>query len=128
MDKNMMNLNLIFLISGASMGILIAGLAIPLILGKIKPNRLYGFRTKKTLSDEKIWYPANKYAGKIMIITGIIISIASLAVYLIFTNINLFIGIPEKTIQIMLNIIWLAIIMLPIIIMIIASLLYLKKL
>ena len=35
-------------------------------------NRCYGFRIPKTLSDERIWYPANSYAAKGMILTGII--------------------------------------------------------
>ena len=59
-------------------GLLILGLGIPLWLEKIKPNYLYGFRTSRTLSDPKIWYPANKFAGQAMVITGIIISVVSL--------------------------------------------------
>jgi hypothetical protein len=29
-------------------------LSIPMVLQKVKPNRWYGFRTPKTLSNEKI--------------------------------------------------------------------------
>ncbi|MBN1798775.1 MAG: SdpI family protein, partial [Spirochaetales bacterium] len=54
-----MSLEIVYLIN-IGVGLLIGGLAIPLILEKIKPNMWYGFKTKKTLSDEKIWYPANK--------------------------------------------------------------------
>lgn len=46
------------------LGVLLMGLAIPLVLGKVPPNRIYGFRTPKTLSDPSIWYAANRFAGK----------------------------------------------------------------
>ena len=42
---------------------LVIVLSIPLILKKVKRNRLYGFRLKKTLSSDEIWYPANVIAG-----------------------------------------------------------------
>jgi uncharacterized membrane protein len=37
--------------------------AIPLVLGVIPRNRIYGFRTRRTLSDDAIWYPVNRFAG-----------------------------------------------------------------
>ena len=58
-------------------GLLIVLLAIPMILGKIRPNRLYGFRTRKTLSDTEIWYPANRTAGFAMVVAGLAMMIAS---------------------------------------------------
>lgn len=45
-------------------------LSIPLILKKIKPNRVYGVRLKATLSDESIWYRANRYFGWHIFIVG----------------------------------------------------------
>jgi hypothetical protein len=48
-------------------GILLILSALPMLY-----NRCYGFRIPKTLSDERIWYPANSYAAKGMILTGII--------------------------------------------------------
>ena len=42
-----------------------------MILGKVKPNGWYGFRTSKTLSDEGIWYKANAYAGKLILVIGL---------------------------------------------------------
>ena len=50
--------------------ILIIILSIPLIIEKIGPNHIYGFRTSKTLSDEKIWYKANRFGGWCMLIAG----------------------------------------------------------
>jgi uncharacterized membrane protein len=37
--------------------------AVPLVLGLIPPNRFYGFRSPKTLSDDGIWYRVNRFAG-----------------------------------------------------------------
>ncbi|HEX4943448.1 MAG TPA: SdpI family protein [Usitatibacteraceae bacterium] len=41
----------------------IAAVSIPLILGFVPPNRIYGFRTRQTLSNEALWYQANFFAG-----------------------------------------------------------------
>jgi uncharacterized membrane protein len=53
-------------------------LCIPLVLKLVPPNRLYGFRTRKTLSSPEIWYPANVFAGYALMIaaavTALIIS------------------------------------------------------
>jgi uncharacterized membrane protein len=54
-------------------------LGIPMMLRKIKPNLIYGFRTRKTLSDPEIWYEANAYAGKAMVVAGTV-SLAGLLV------------------------------------------------
>lgn len=37
--------------------------AAPMILGKVPPNRIYGFRTPSTLESPDVWYPANRVAG-----------------------------------------------------------------
>ncbi len=47
-------------------GLLILGLSVPLAQRRVRPNRWYGFRTPKTLSDERIWYEANAYAGRML--------------------------------------------------------------
>ena len=51
-------------------GLLWIGISIPLIYEKIGPNQLYGFRTRKTLSNKEIWYKTNKYMGKDFIVLG----------------------------------------------------------
>jgi uncharacterized membrane protein len=58
-------------------GLVLAIVGMPLSMGKIPPNHVYGFRTRRTLSDPDIWYPANAYAGRLMTIGGLIISIAA---------------------------------------------------
>lgn len=45
-------------------------LSIPLLLGRIPPNHWYGFRTPKTLSSPTVWYPANRFAGRLFIFAG----------------------------------------------------------
>jgi hypothetical protein len=38
-------------------------IGIPLILGVVPPNGVYGFRTSATQSSRAIWYPANAFMG-----------------------------------------------------------------
>jgi uncharacterized membrane protein len=59
--------------------LLLIGLSIPLIMRRIPPNGLYGFRTPATLKDEALWYDVNAYAGKRLLIAGV----ASLVVCLV---------------------------------------------
>ena len=65
-------------------GLLNAGLAVPLIRRRVKPNYLYGFRTPKTLSDERIWYEANAYAGRLLLRLGIVFVVASVGLFFVF--------------------------------------------
>jgi len=48
----------------------IAVCSIPLILKPVPPNRLYGFRTRKTLSDPQIWFSANRFAGVALLLAS----------------------------------------------------------
>jgi hypothetical protein len=52
-------------------GLVSMALAVPLILGKIPPNRWYGYRTKRTLERNEIWYLTNAYAGKWLLGSGL---------------------------------------------------------
>jgi uncharacterized membrane protein len=54
-------------------GALFVVLGIPLKQGRIPPNYFYGFRTPRTLRDEKVWYPANRVLGIDMIRGGVVI-------------------------------------------------------
>jgi uncharacterized membrane protein len=53
-------------------GLLLSALAIPMILKKIKPNGLYGFRVRKTMENPEIWYAVNAYSGKWLFGTGLV--------------------------------------------------------
>ena len=39
----------------------------PMTFGIIPPNRIYGFKTKETLSSPEVWYPANRASGWFMV-------------------------------------------------------------
>ena len=60
--------------------LLLVTLSIPLILQVVKPNGFYGFRTPKTLSDEKLWYRINRFAG----ISLLLASLLSISLFLYF--------------------------------------------
>jgi uncharacterized membrane protein len=58
-------------------GLAFAALGLPLALGSIPPNGIYGFRTAKTLSDPKIWITVNRSMGMDLVIAGLAIVIAA---------------------------------------------------
>ena len=64
-------------------GILLILLAIPLYLGKIKPNLWYGFRIRKTLKNPEIWYPVNKYGAGWMMVSGFVTVVCAIGFSLI---------------------------------------------
>ncbi len=69
----------LFLVVGA----LLIGLSLPLVYGKVPPNRWYGFRVRRTLSDPNIWYPANVYVAWQMIWVGVAGIVVSAGAFLI---------------------------------------------
>ena len=58
-----------FLIAGA----IFILISIPLWLGKIPPNRLYGIRIRKAFESTELWYKVNALGRGIMILYGAII-------------------------------------------------------
>jgi uncharacterized membrane protein len=86
-------------------------ISIPLILEKIQPNYIYGFRVKKTLSNKEIWYKANKY-----IRSGIIVVIGSIGFFIV-----------EMDTMIVASI-GMLLLMVPLIITLFRAFMYLKKL
>ena len=67
----------------ALVGLLFVGLSIPLIQKRVPPNRYYGFRTARTLSDPKIWYEVNHLSGNDLFVAGALITISSLTMLLL---------------------------------------------
>jgi uncharacterized membrane protein len=47
-------------------------LAVPLILQKVPPNCVYGFRTRKTMSSTTTWYKANKFLGYGLVVAALV--------------------------------------------------------
>ena len=66
------------LLSALCVSVLMLALGIPLAMGRVAPNGIYGFRTAKTLSSPSIWYRANAYAGKAFILAGVLSIVAAL--------------------------------------------------
>jgi hypothetical protein len=46
-------------------------LAIPLIARKVPRNRIYGFRTRTTLSAETLWLEVNAYFGRRLLVASV---------------------------------------------------------
>jgi uncharacterized membrane protein len=64
------------------------GISIPLIIRKVPPNSFYGCRTRKTLSDPRIWYEANHNGGIDFCIAGLIVFVSSLALLILGQNVD----------------------------------------
>ena len=56
-------------------------MGIPCSQGWVRPNRLYGFRTRKTLQDPDVWYPTNRVAGYWGIATGVVAAGVSITTF-----------------------------------------------
>jgi uncharacterized membrane protein len=91
------------------LGVVFILLGLPLKHGKVPPNWFYGFRTRKTLSSEEIWYAVNRVTGIDMIRTGVTLSAAGVVMLVLRDRIA-----PEAAIVILLIIavgmtVWMAI-------------------
>jgi hypothetical protein len=63
------------------LGLLLGGLGLPMMHGKVPPNSWYGFRIRLTLDNPDIWYPINAWAGKWLIRYGLACAAAGLAAF-----------------------------------------------
>jgi hypothetical protein len=68
----------ILLVMFMAAGLLLSAISIPLVLRKIGPNPVSGFRVKRTLEDPRVWYEVNAVAGKGLLADGLIVVIAAL--------------------------------------------------
>jgi hypothetical protein len=69
------------LVTFEATALLFIGLGIPLWRRKVRPNRLYGYRTPSTLKDERVWYEVNAAAGADMIGVGAMLALLALALH-----------------------------------------------
>ena len=83
MDANVLAVAALLLWSNA----LLVLLCIPLVQRSVGPNPVLGFRTKKTLSDERIWYEANAYCGRGMLRASLV-NIAAIVLSLLVPGIR----------------------------------------
>jgi uncharacterized membrane protein len=61
---------ILFLLSG----LVFIGISLPLIQRRVRPNPWYGLRVPKTLHDERIWYAANEFSGRMLFVAGLFIA------------------------------------------------------
>lgn len=73
----------ILLITFAGSGLLAILIALPLIERRIKPNPWYGFRVRATLENPELWYDVNAHMGRRLLISGLITTLAAVALFLI---------------------------------------------
>ncbi len=64
-------------------GMFLAVISVPMILGKIPPNGFYGFRVRKTMEDPEIWYTANAYSGKWLLVASLVMALATVGLYFV---------------------------------------------
>jgi hypothetical protein len=56
-------------------------IAIPLILRKVPRNVIYGFRIKATLQNDFVWYEANAYFGRLLLISSFVSALLIILLY-----------------------------------------------
>ena len=61
----------------ALMTLLAFALSIPLAAEKVPRNNFYGFRTPRTVKDDRVWYPVNRVAGRNGIVMGMILALST---------------------------------------------------
>lgn len=83
MNQNVELANWIATVATAMSATVMIVLGVPLIQGSVKPNRIYGFRTSKTLANESIWYAANRVMGRHLLLAGWVVLIASIGLMVI---------------------------------------------
>jgi uncharacterized membrane protein len=69
-------------------GLLMAGLAVPMILRIIPPNPFYGFRLPKTMKNPEIWYEINAYSGRWLFAVGLGVALSAAALYVLFPGLD----------------------------------------
>ena len=57
--------------------VLISLLGVPLAMGRVPPNPLYGFRTPATQADPRLWYAVNARTGQDLVGAGLLLGIGA---------------------------------------------------
>lgn len=52
-------------------GVLFFLIGLPLALGRVRPNALFGFKAKILSADAELWYPVNRAAGLVLVWGGL---------------------------------------------------------
>lgn len=64
-------------------GLLLVGLALPLIRRKVRPNMMCGLRVAETLENEEVWFEANARSGWDLLWLGIGIIVVSTLLFVL---------------------------------------------
>ncbi len=62
-------------------GVLIVAVCIPLLMRRIKMNRWYGFRIKKSFESEENWYEVNEMGARIFIVWSFLLILGGLSAF-----------------------------------------------
>ena len=61
--------------------VVFALVSIPLILRRVPPNPVYGYRTRATLSDKALWYEVNAYFGSRFLLASLLSACIAVALF-----------------------------------------------
>ena len=64
------------------LGLLTITVSVPLVLGKVPPNRWYGIRFPACYRSEENWYRINRVGGWIVILWGVVLILYGAALFL----------------------------------------------
>jgi hypothetical protein len=64
-------------------GLFLIVISLPLLLKKIPPNPVYGFRLAPALEDPRIWYATNAHSAKRLMLAGASSVIAAIALHFV---------------------------------------------
>ncbi|MCB9898336.1 MAG: SdpI family protein [Planctomycetes bacterium] len=53
-------------------GLLLVLLALPLLRRRVRPNGMYGLRTRATFADDRVWYEANARSARDLLVLGLV--------------------------------------------------------
>jgi hypothetical protein len=67
-------------------GLLVIGLSIPLVRGKVRRNMWYGVRVSKSLESDANWSAINRYGGRQGIVYGVALLVVGVAALLLPLN------------------------------------------
>jgi len=83
-DERTMDIHDKSLITILGVSLVLLAFAIPLALGLVPRNTVYGYRTRATMENDAIWFAANAYFGKKLIVGAVFGSAVAIVIYLVF--------------------------------------------
>jgi uncharacterized membrane protein len=69
------------LVTVLAVNALLVLISVPLILRKVPRNVVYGFRTRRTLTDDFVWYEVNAFFGRRLVAFAVVSAVAVFMLY-----------------------------------------------